>query len=518
MLPGGQEPGRLAGPGQPLRRHRLRPGLADAVGLSAHRQGVEAAARRCRRGQVFAGQPEDVSVGAFRDQTPGFERDCISRSITFWTPELFLRRDGKLIKIEKPDDATERSPPRPAVHRAAHAVEGRRQDLPAGALLATDFEAFLQGERQFDVLFEPTERKSLAGFTPDPESRDSERAGQRPQPSVRPHAGGRTMAPRRACQACRRSARSSHARRSGRVRRLLHDGHRLSDAVQPVLSARWEPDQPEKLKAGPAFFDATGLAVSQHEAVSKDGTRIPYFQVARNDLARNGKNPTLLYGYGGFEISMTPGLRGGDGQRLAGEGRRVCRRQHPRRRRVRAEVAPGGAKAEPPQGLRGLHRRRRRPDPAQGDVAAHLGMMGGSNGGLLMGNMLTLRPDLFGAIVCQVPLLDMQRYPQAARGRELDGGVRRPRPAEEWEFIRTFSPYHNVKKDVKYPRTLFTTSTRDDRVHPGHARKMVAQMKEHGHDVLYYENIEGGHGGAADNKQAAFMSALAYTFLWKQLK
>ncbi len=148
----------------------------------------------------------------------------------------------------------------------------------------------------------------------------------------------------------------------------------------------------------------------------------------------------------------------------------------------------------------------------------HLGAMGGSNGGLLMGNILTLRPDLFGTIVCRVPLLDMRRYNKLLAGASWVAEYGNPDNPKEWEFIQTFSPYHNVKKGVKYPRVLFTTSTRDDRVHPGHARKMVAQMKEQGHDVLYYENIEGGHGGAANNEQEAFMTALAYTFLWNQLK
>jgi prolyl oligopeptidase len=135
-----------------------------------------------------------------------------------------------------------------------------------------------------------------------------------------------------------------------------------------------------------------------------------------------------------------------------------------------------------------------------------------------MGNMLTLYPEKFGAVVCQVPLLDMQRYHKLLAGASWVAEYCNPEDAKEWEFIRTFSPYHNVQKGAKYPRVLFTTSTRDDRVHPGHARKMVAKMREQGHDVLYYENIEGGHGGAADNKQAAFMAALAYTFLWRELK
>jgi prolyl oligopeptidase len=147
----------------------------------------------------------------------------------------------------------------------------------------------------------------------------------------------------------------------------------------------------------------------------------------------------------------------------------------------------------------------------------HLGIQGGSNGGLLMGVMLTQRPDLFGAIVCQVPLLDMRRFNRLLAGASWMDEYGNPDKPEDWAYIRRFSPYQNLKSDQKYPRVLFTTSTRDDRVHPGHARKMVARMKEQGHDVLYYENIEGGHGGAANNQQRAFMSSLAYTFLWQEL-
>lgn len=134
-----------------------------------------------------------------------------------------------------------------------------------------------------------------------------------------------------------------------------------------------------------------------------------------------------------------------------------------------------------------------------------------------MGNALVMRPDLFGAVVCEAPLLDMRRYSHLLAGASWMEEYGDPDKPEEWAFIRAFSPYQLVRKGVKYPRTLFTTSTRDDRVHPGHARKMAAKMKEQGHDVLYYENVEGGHAGSATNKQRAFMSALGYTFLWKQL-
>ena len=144
--------------------------------------------------------------------------------------------------------------------------------------------------------------------------------------------------------------------------------------------------------------------------------------------------------------------------------------------------------------------------------------MGGSNGGLLVGNMLTMRPDLFGAVVCQVPLLDMRRYHMLLAGASWMAEYGNPDDPSGVGVHPDFSPYHNVRAGVRYPPTLFITSTRDDRVHPGHARKMVARMQELGQDVLYYENIEGGHGGAADNRQRARMWALTWTFFDKKLR
>jgi prolyl oligopeptidase len=148
----------------------------------------------------------------------------------------------------------------------------------------------------------------------------------------------------------------------------------------------------------------------------------------------------------------------------------------------------------------------------------HLGTMGGSNGGLLVGVMLTQRPDLFGAIVCQAPLLDMRRYHKLLAGASWMGEYGDPDKPEEWSYISRYSPYQNVRADAKYPRIFFTTSARDDRVHPGHARKMAAKMLDQGHDLLYYEDIEGGHLSPANSSGQAYVNALAYTFLWKQLR
>ena len=466
---------------------------------------------------VFEGRPEDVSVRASKSFAKGYEREFISRGLTFWKNELFLRRDGKLIRIDKPDDAIA------SQHRGLLFIELRSdwetggRTHPAGALLAIDFDAFLGGNRQFDILFEPSERKSLASFSPaltgvivneldNVRSRVYWLARQDGRWQRRPLSGAPTL---------------------GTVSISAVEGDEsddyfmtVTDYLTPSALFHGSPagNAAQKLKQLPAFFNADGLGASQHEAVSKDGTRIPYFQVSRKGLALNGGNPTLLNGYGGFEIPMRAGYNATTGAAWLERGGIF----------VVAGIR-GGGEFGPRWHQAALKANRPRSyedfiavadDLVRRKVTApkHLGIIGGSNGGLLMGNMLTMRPDLFGAVVCQVPLLDMKRYNKLLAGASWVAEYGNPDVPEEWQFIRTFSPYHNLSRGVKYPRTLFTTSTRDDRVHPGHARKMAALMKSMGHDLLYYENIEGGHGGAADNKQRAFMSSLAYAFLWQELK
>jgi prolyl oligopeptidase len=465
---------------------------------------------------VYEGRPEDVWAYALHDDTKGYERDFVLRGITFWTSELFLRRDGKLLKIEKPDSANWN------VHRDLLLLELRDdwstggKTHPAGALLATDFEAFLKGERSFDVLFEPSERRSLVAYSTTLNhvlvneldnvknrvyvlSRNSGRWTREPLPGM-PEFG--TVV-------------------ATAVDDEDSDDYFLTvtDYITPTsLSLGTVGGGPaEKLKQLPAFFDATGLAVSQHETTSKDGTRVPYFQVARSNLTLDGKNPTLLYGYGGFEVPMIPGYSGGVGAAWLEKGGVY----------VVANIR-GGGEFGPKWHQAALKANRHKAyedfiavaeDLIRRKVTStpHLGIQGGSNGGLLMGNMLTMRPDLWGAVVVQVPLLDMRRYHTLLAGASWMAEYGNPDDPKEWAFIQGFSPYHQLRTGVKYPPTLFTTSTRDDRVHPGHARKMMARMSEMGQDVLYYENIEGGHGGAANNQQAAHMTALAYTFLWQRL-
>ena len=467
---------------------------------------------------VFEGRPDDMSVGAYRDLTPGFERDFVFRQITFWTNELFLRRDGRLIKVAKPDDANA------SVHREWLLIELRSPwavggtTYPAGALLAADFEAFLAGGQTLHMLFEPTDRSSLAAW-----------AGTRHHillttlDNVRSRVAVLTYQDGRWRREPLAGVPEFGTASVSAVDEMESDDYWLvtSSPLEPSTlalgSAATPAEPPEKLKHTPAFFDASGLKVEQHEAVSKDGTRVPYFQIGPADLPANGSTPTLLYGYGGFEIPLVPGYNPVSGVAW-------LERRHAY---VIANIR-GGGEFGPRWHQAALKQNRHR---AYEDFIAvaedlisrritspkHLGIMGGSNGGLLMGNMLTMRPDLFGAIVCQVPLLDMRRFNKLLAGASWMGEYGDPDKPEEWSFIRGFSPYHNVSKERDYPPILITTSTRDDRVHPGHARKMTAILEEQGKPVLYYENIEGGHGGAADNRQKAFMDALGWTFLGREL-
>jgi prolyl oligopeptidase len=466
---------------------------------------------------VLEGKPDDMVVGAHRDLTPGFERDIVVRRPTFWTTECFLRRDGRLEKIEKPDDAEA------SFHREWLLIRLRSdwttagRTFPAGALIATNLEEFLGGKRAFDMLFEPTQRKSLAASSA---TRHrvlvTELDNVLGRVNVLTHEGGRWL--RQPLPGIPEfgevTVRAVDADNSDDY--FLDTTDFLTPNTLALGTAGAGPAA--KLKQLPAFFDTSEMAVSQHQAVSKDGTAIPYFQVGPKNIASNGENPTLLYGYGGFEIPMLPSYRPVVGAAWLEKGGVF----------VVANIR-GGGEFGPRWHQSALKANRHK---AYEDFIAvaedllrrkvtttpHLGIQGGSNGGLLMGNMLVRRPDLFGAIVCQVPLLDMRRFSHLLAGASWMDEYGNPDLQEEWTFIQTFSPYHIVEKSAKYPRVLFTTSTRDDRVHPGHARKMVAKMRDQAHDVLYYENIEGGHGGAADNKQAAFMQALAYTFLWNELK
>lgn len=271
------------------------------------------------------------------------------------------------------------------------------------------------------------------------------------------------------------------------------------------------------IKSLPPKFDAEGLAVSQFQTVSTDGTRVPYFVVHRDDIELNSQTPTLLYGYGGFEISLRPSYSGTVGRLWLEQGGAYAL----------ANIR-GGGEFGPRWHQAGLKQNRQRiyddfiavgEDLIERKITSpeHLGIMGGSNGGLLMGVMLTQRPDLWNAVVVQVPLLDMLRYHKLLAGASWVDEYGDPDVPEERAFLETISPYQNFDDEAEYPTPFFVTSTKDDRVHPGHARKMARLFQAAEKPFLYYENIDGGHSAAANQKERARRSALEFTYLRERL-
>lgn len=288
--------------------------------------------------------------------------------------------------------------------------------------------------------------------------------------------------------------------------------------TQPTTLYVSEPNGSVRtVRQAPKMFDASGLITRQLEAISKDGTKIPFFVVQRENLKLDGTNPTLLYGYGGFEISEKPSYSATVGASWLERGGVY----------VVANIR-GGGEFGPAWHRSALKENRQRAYDDFIAVAeeliaqkltspAHLGIMGGSNGGLLVGAVMTQRPELFSAVVVNVPLLDMNRYNKLLAGASWMAEYGDPDKPEEWAYISKYWPYQNLVAGRKYPRALFTTTTRDDRVHPGHARKMAAKMESLGFPMSYFENTEGGHGSGTTPAQQAKMLAVRYAYLIKQL-
>ncbi|CAM4144023.1 Prolyl endopeptidase [Mycobacterium basiliense] len=473
--------------------------------------------KRWRRGTplddadtVFEGTRSDVSVAASVDRTPGYQRTMISRATDFWNDEVYELRGTELIRIDAPTDAGV------SVHRDWLLIELRTDwalgttTYTAGSLLVTDYNEFLAGTAQLLVVFEPDEHTALNHYA---------------------WTQGRLLIVTLADVASRVEIVTP-----GSWRREPLSG--IPAATNTVIVAADDKsdeffldssgfDTPsrlmrgtgigelEQIKSAPSFFDDENITVTQHFAASADGTSIPYFVVGHADA--QGPGPTLLYGYGGFETSNTPGYSGVLGRLWLARGGTYALANI----RGGGEYGPGWHT----QAMRAGRHKVAEDFVAVADdlvnrgitTVAQLGAQGGSNGGLLMGIMLTKFPEKFGALVCSVPLLDMKRYHLLLAGASWMAEYGDPENPEDWQFIAEYSPYQNISADRKYPPILMTTSTRDDRVHPGHARKMTAALQALDHEVWYYENIEGGHGGAADNEQLAFKAALSYSFLHRKL-
>jgi prolyl oligopeptidase len=459
---------------------------------------------------IFEGEPSDVWIGGFLSRTRGLSYDFITQAKTFYTRHEFLIQNDELVKLETPEDAETRMVGEWLMLSLKSPYKVASKMYPTGALLAIRLADFLQGSRNFYTLFEPAERKVLEGYTETKNfvvlnvSDNLERKlytlkfenGQWHESLL---------------ESLLKGSINLWSEDDETSDNFFLEG---SDYLTPSSFYYVNPEKFEQLKQAPAWYDSSKFVAEKFEATSKDGVKVPYFVVRREDTKLGGNNPTLLYGYGGFEISLGPFYQ--DAVWLDNGGIYVD------------AILRGGGEFGPDWHWAATKENKQRTFDdfiaiaedlvAKGVTSPqHLGIMGGSNGGLLMGAMLTQRPDLFKAIVCEVPLLDMYRYNQLLAGASWMAEYGDPNKAEEWEYIQKYSPYHSVRPGTKYPRVLFTTSTKDDRVHPGHARKMTALLKDLGYDVLLYENMEGGHAGAANNAQTAYRQALSYAFLFREL-
>jgi len=491
--------------------------LGDGMATSS---GYARTVRLWRRGTdpstapvIFETGADHMSVWADLDRQAEDERVWFVERVGFFDIVVWIGdRTGPKTRIDLPTDVQGQW------HSGWLAVKRRTQwtiggdTHPPDTVLGISFPAFLDGDRRFTKLFEPTERRALQGLF---------------------WSGGRlvlsilddlkpvfeVLTPSGVGWARQRitglpDIGVAHVW-SLDVRTEESTGDLLASAQDPLTppSLYLIPPRaaPQLLKRGPQAFDRAGLAVTRHEAISEDGTRIPYVQVG--PPGNTGEAPVHLSGYGGFGISMLPYYnsavgklwleRGGTGVvaniRGGGEfgtawhdaGRREEKRlSHDDFAAVAADLVRRGV-------------------TLPGRIAAE----GGSNGGILITNMLTRYPELFGALFCTIPLIDMRRYAKLHAGASWIAEYGDPDNPADWAFLAAISAYHQAVPGRPYPPILIATSRRDDRVHPGHARKMAAKLQAMGYEAYFYEPAAGGHGYGKDNAERAAFTALGYNFL-----
>lgn len=490
--------------------------------------------RVLRRGQALAEAELDFEIPAEHmmvvvdhDSTPGFERDVAVDIVDFFASQTYVRRDGNWLLLDIPNDVQVQ------LHRQWLLVRPQANTaigsatVNGGSLHAIELEAFLAGSREFVTVFEPDAATALQSWTWTKNHLVLELLHDVSTKVMitDPERGfiGRELEACPPLHIATISAVDSDDDGDGPEGEIGDDFWlTVTGFLTPstLLRGSAAPDAgpATELKASPSFFNEADYTVEQHFAVSLDGTKVPYFQVGPKELQLNGENAVYLSGYGGFEVSRTPAYSGIIGRGWLERGGVY----------VLANIR-GGGEYGPAWHLAALKENRHK---AYEDFAAvardlvsrgvtrreKLGCDGRSNGGLLVGNMLTQYPELFGAISCGVPLLDMKRYTKLNAGFSWIAEYGDPEIPEQWEYVKTFSPYHLLKDGVDYPATFIWTATSDDRVGPVQARKMAARMEKMGISPLwYYESLEGGHAGAADNRQAARLQTAPLEFMWRAL-
>ena len=485
-------------------------------------------AKRWKRGTplsqaqtIFEGETRDFCVICYVENTPERQYEVIHRWMTLYTSHIYVIEDGRHIKLDIPEDADFGGFFKNQLFvllRSDWTLSSRT--YRQGSLISIDYDKYLQGDRAFSTIIEPDERsnfiyKYFSNFCSKTRNillvatlNNVKRELYKFQFKDGSWCKERINAPQFGTLTPGSTDEQSDK----------YFFYSESFLIPRSLYYVSDGEDMQRAKSLPEFFDGSHLEVSQLEAFSKDGTRIPYFLVQPKGAKRDGSNPTLLYGYGGFEVSLLPYYDSVLGAAWLERGGTF----------VLANIR-GGGEFGPKWHQAALKENRQRAfddfiavaeDLIKRKITSprHLGIRGASNGGLLVGAVFTQRPELFNAVVCRVPLLDMRRYNKLLAGASWMAEYGNPDIPEEWAYIKKYSPYHNLSPDKEYPQVFFFTCTRDDHVSPGHARKMVAKMEDMGHKVYFYESMEGGHAAAVTNKQRALKGALVYTYLWMQLK
>ena len=458
---------------------------------------------------LFDGKQTDVTVDPLVFRTKDGGLPIIVESTSFFDAAYYIvGSDGSTTKADLPPDAVLQG-----VHDgrmiATLREDWKAGNAPKGALIAVP----LKAGGKVDVLYTPGPRASIEEVSV---GRDAVYA------AIYDNVVGQVRAFRLDPAADTWSNTALALPPGGSVHIVSTNDYgpeaqfRFENFLTPVtLYADSGNDKLVAIKSAPARFDGSNLTIAQFEATSKDGTKVPYF-VTRPKTTK-GPAPTILYGYGGFDLSMTPTYSGKFGILWLSKGGVYVLANI----RGGGEFGPGWHKAAQREN------RQKAFDDFQAvatdlinrkiTTPKQLGILGASNGGLLVSASMVERPDLFGAVVCQVPLIDMARYTQIGAGASWIEEYGDPGDPDVRDALMAYSPYQNVKPDVKYPPVFFITATSDDRVTPVHARKMAAKMEAQGHDVMFFENTDGGHAAAADHRHAAQMWALSFAFFKRKL-
>jgi len=468
--------------------------------------------------EIFRGQPSDVWAGAslLRDATGTIQARTAFRSVSFHESLHYVWKDGEWVELDIPRKAS------PYGIVDGHILfstdvewETQGQTFPADSLIAVDLEKWKADPNGANktLVWAPQERQTKRGGSVTANALYVGLLDNVVGKVLEFNFADGEWVSREV--ALPDNATVGIAASSNETDQIMFT---VTDFLNPTTLYYTDgSDAPEIMKTSPSYFDKAGMEVEQYEATSADGTGIPYFIVKPKGMELDGSTAALLTGYGGFQVPRLPGYLGTTGKLWLERGGAY----------VLANLR-GGGEFGPGWHQTAIRENKQRTWDDFIAVAEnlvergftspeHLGIQGGSQGGLLVGTAFTQRPDLFGAAIVQIPLFDMLRYHLIGRGASWIGEYGDPRIPEQRAWIEGYSPYQMIAEDEEYPVPFLWASTADDRTHPAHARKGAAKLKALGHDYYYFEDTTGGHSGGVDNEQRAKLQALQHVYLMQRL-